>query len=108
VKVRRHAFSCAAAHYTITTASKYISKSDYRFTAAVLAHTSDWIGLYAQKSRRQQCLDALSRVLDRSLPVFGRAASTDRLELVRGQPCAVEQHSSIARSFLARRSSTEV
>ena len=47
-------------------------------------------------------------MLDRPLPVLGRSASTDRLELVRSEPRAVEQYASIARSFLAARASTEV
>jgi len=47
-------------------------------------------------------------MLDGPLPVLGRSASTDCLELVRSEPRAVEQYASIARSLPAARARTEV
>jgi len=90
------------------TSEQVINTSDYRVGGAVFTHTPDRFCLYAQQSRRQKSLDALSGVLDRPLPVLGRTTSTHRLELVRRQPRSVEQHTSIARSLFAGRPSSEV
>lgn len=82
--------------------------ADYRMSGAVLADTSDWLGVNAQQPGGEQRLDALSDVFDRSLPVLGSTTSTDRLELVRCQPGSVEQHATISCSVLARRASAQV